>query len=122
MQESEPRIIKLVEKCYPPLDYLAYDEAQMKIAQSDFKPETRERMRALLIQMQRKQTVDAAFAWMEKHGMQTGGLLRKFEELGINPIPLRRGYAASRMLSLPEILRTVGEKPVTVELCYWKWK
>lgn len=90
MQESKPRIIKLVEKCYPQLDYLAYDEAQMKIAQSGFKPETRERMQTLMTQMQRKQTVDAAFAWMEKHGMQTGGLLKKFEELGINPIPLRR--------------------------------
>lgn len=122
MQESKPRIIKLVEKCYPQLDYLAYDEAQMKIAQSGFKPETRERMQTLMTQMQRKQTVDAAFAWMEKHGMQTGGLLKKCEELGINPIPLRRGYAASRMQSLPEILRAVGEKPVTVELCYWKWK
>lgn len=122
MQESKPRIIKLVEKCYPPLDYLAYDEAQMRIEQSSFQPETRKRMQTLLDQMQRKQTIDAAFAWMEMHGMQTGGLLRKFEELGINPIPLRQGYAASRMPSLPEILRNVDEKPVTVELCYWKWK
>ena len=122
MQESKPRIIKLVEKCYPPLDYLAYDEAQMRIEQSSFQPETRKRMQTLLDQMQRKQTIDAAFAWMEMHGMQTGGLLRKFEELGINPIPLRQGYAASRMPSLPEILRNVDEKPVTVALCYWKWK
>lgn len=122
IQESKPRIIKLVEKCYHRLDYLAYDEAQMRIEQSNFQPETRKRMQTLLHQMQRKQTVDAAFAWMEKHDMSTSGLLKKFEELGVNPVPLRQGYAARRMPSLPEILRNVVEKPVTVELCYWKWK
>lgn len=54
--------------------------------------------------------------------MQTDGLLRKFDKLGVSPIPLRQGYAAERMPSLPEILQTIGEKPVRVALSWWKWK
>ena len=79
-------------------------------------------MRTLITQMQRKQTIDAALRWMEKHSIQTDGLLDKFRKLGINPISLRQGYAAERMPSLPEILRKVGEKPVNVVLSWWKWK
>lgn len=122
IQESKPRILKLVEKCYPQLDYVAYDEAQKRIEQSSFKPDTRERMLTLLNQMLRKQTIDAALHGMARQGVPTERLLGKFEKLGINPVPLRQGYAASRMPSLTEILRTVGEKPMTVEFCYWKWK
>ena len=122
IQESKPRILKLVEKCYPQLDYVAYDEAQKRIEQLSFKPDTRERMLTLLNQMLRKQTIDAALHGMARQGVPTERLLGKFEKLGINPVPLRQGYAASRMPSLTEILRTVGEKPMTVEFCYWKWK
>ena len=114
--------MKLVEKCYPQLDYVAYDEAQKRIEQSSFKPGTRERMLTLLNQMLRKQTIDAALHGMARQGVPTERLLGKFEKLSINPVPLRQGYAASRMPSLTEILRTVGEKPMTVEFCYWKWK
>lgn len=122
IQESKPRILKLVEKCYPQLDYVAFDEAQKRIEQLSFKPDTRERMLTLLNQMLRKQTIDAALHGMARQGVPTERLLGKFEKLGINPVPLRQGYAASRMPSLTEILRTVGEKPMTVEFCYWKWK
>ena len=59
---------------------------------------------------------------MEKQGVKTDDLLRKFEKLGFNPIPLRVGYAAKKMPSLLHILRAVEEEPVTIELEYWKWK
>ena len=122
MRQSKSRILKLVEKCYPDAGYLSYEEAQIKIEQSHFRPETKERMQILLNQMQRKQTIDAAFDWMAKNGFQTEGLMKKFEKLGINPIPLRKGYAADRMPSLAEILRTVDAQPLQVELTEWKWK
>ena len=60
MQESKPRILKLVEKCYPQLDYLSYKEAKARIKQSRFKTHTRERMLALLEEMRNRQTIDAA--------------------------------------------------------------
>ena len=72
--------------------------------------------------MRRKQTIDAAFALMERQGYRTDDLLKKFEKLGINLIPLRQGYAAERMPSLPEILHKIENCPITVELSYWKWK
>ena len=59
---------------------------------------------------------------MEKCGLQTDGPLQKFAKLGVSPIPLRQGYAAERMPSLPEILQAIGEKPVRVALSWWKWK
>ena len=122
IQESKPRILKLVEKCYPQLDYVAYDEAQKRIEQSSFKPDTRERMQTLPDQMQRKQTIDAALHGMARQGVPTERLLEKFEKLGIKPIPLRKGYAAFRMPSLAEILRTVGKNPVYVQLSEPKLK
>ncbi|MGO5027832.1 hypothetical protein [Candidatus Agathobaculum pullicola] len=122
IRESKPRIIKLVEKCYPDVPYLSYDEAQEQIRQSCFQSATRERMLFLLNQMQRKQTVDAAFAQMEKQGLATKGLLSKFEKLGFSPIPLRKGYAAARMPSLTEILRSIDKQPATIDLYEWKWK
>lgn len=122
IRESKPRIIKLVEKCYPPLEYLSFDDAQEKIVRSQFKSRTQKRMLTLLEQMQRKQTIDAALKWMEKQDMRTKDLLEKFGTLGINPIPLRKGYAASRMPSLTEILSTVGEGKISIDLTEWKWK
>ena len=122
MQESRQRILELVEKCYPPLEYLSFDDAREKITQSRFKSRTQKRMLTLLEQMQRKQTIDAALNWMKKQDMQTKDLLEKFGELGINPIPLRKGYAASRMPSLTEILSTVGEGKISIDLTEWKWK
>ena len=59
---------------------------------------------------------------MEKQGVKTDDLLRKFKKLGLNPIPLRVGYAAKEMPSLLHILRAVEDEPVVVVLEYWKWK
>ena len=122
IRESKPRIIKLVEKCYPPLEYLSFDDAQEKIVRSQFKSRTQKRMLTLLEQMQRKQAIDAALNWMEKQDMRTKDLLEKFGALGINPIPLRKGYAAARMPSLTEILRSIDKQPATIDLYEWKWK
>lgn len=122
IQESKPRILKLVEKCYPQLDYLSYEEAKARIKQSRFKTHTRERMLALLEEMRSRQTIDAALHGMARRGVPAEDLLGKFEKLGINPIPLRQGYAASRMPGLAEILRTVGKDPVCVQLSEPKWK
>lgn len=122
IQESKPRILKLVEKCYPQLDYLSYEEAKARIKQSRFKTHTRERMLALLEEMRNRQTIDAALHGMARRGVPAEDLLGKFEKLGINPIPLRQGYAASRMPGLAEILRTVGKDPVCVQLSEPKWK
>ena len=79
-------------------------------------------MLLLFSEMRRKQTIDAAFALMERQGYRTDDLLKKFEKFGINPVPLRQGYAAERMLSLPAILHKIEDCPIKVELSYWKWK
>lgn len=122
MQESKPRICKLVGKCYPKMEYRGYEACLDAIEHSRFSEQTQSNMQTLVTQMQRKQTIDAALCWMEKRGLQTDSLLHKFDKLGISPIPLRKGYAAERMPSLPEILQTIGEKPVKVTLSWWKWK
>ncbi len=122
MQESKSRICKLVAKCYLERDYVSYAEGEYQIEQSNFTATTKERMLLLLSEMRRKQTIDAAFALMERQRYRTDDLLKKFEKLGINPIPLRQGYAAERMPSLPAILHKIEDCPIKVELSYWKWK
>lgn len=121
MQESEKRILKLVGKCYPDLPYLSYEDGQQVIGDSSFQTDTKERMLILLEQMQRKQTLDKAFQYMGKK-YKTSDLLERFQKLGLNPIPLRKGYAAKKLPSLLDILKSVGTKPVQIELKYWKWK
>ena len=79
-------------------------------------------MMMMFEEMRRMQTLDKAFETMEKQGVKTDDLLRKFKKLGLNPIPLRVGYAAKKMPSLLHILRAVEEEPVVVVLEYWKWK
>lgn len=123
MQQSQQRICKLVEKCYPDLPYVSHEDGLGKInAHKKFPQDAKDAMRTLLTEMQRKQTIDAAFRSMGKQGIQTDGLLRKFDKLGISPIPLRKKYAAKHMPSLPEILQTIGDKPFVVDLHFEKWK
>ena len=122
MQESEERILKLVEKCYPDLPYLSYEDGQQAIQNSSLHADTKEQLLTLLDQMQRKQTIDKAVRYMEKNGYKTKSLLKRFQSLGLNPIPLRKGYAAKRMPSLLHILKSVGTQPVKIELAYWKQK
>lgn len=122
MRESKERILGLVGKCYPELPYLSFEEGKTAVQESHYKDDTKKRMMLLLEEMRRKQTLDKAFETMEKQGVKTDDLLRKFEKLGLNPIPLRVGYAAKKMPSLLHILRAVEEESVTIELEYWKWK
>ena len=123
MQQSKPRICELVGKCYTDQPYLRCQGGLAAIdAHRKFSQPVKDAMRTLLTKMRRMQTIDAAFRSMEKQGIQTDGLLRKFDKLGINPIPLRKGYAAKRMPRLLEILQTVGDQPVVVDLHCEKWK
>lgn len=123
MQQSQQRICKLVEKCYPDLPYVSYEDGLGTInAHRKFPQHVKDAMRTLLTEMQRKRTIDAAFRSMEKQGIQTDGLLRKFDKLNISPIPLRKGYAAKHMPSLTKILQTVGDTASVVDLHFEKWK
>ena len=122
IRESKQRILALVEKCYPDLGYYSYEEGISRIQQSTYQKAVRKRMLHLLEQMQRKQTIDAALKWIKAHDIKSDDLLAKFAKLGLNPIPLRKGYAADRMPSLPEILRTVEDQQIEIELQYWKCK
>lgn len=123
MQGSKPRICELVEKCYPDQPYLHYQDGLAAIdAHRKFPQHIKDTMRTLLTKMRRMQTVDAAFRSMEKQGIQTDGLLRKFDKLGISPIPLRKGYAAKHMPSLSEILQAVEDDTILVDLYCGKWK
>lgn len=114
--------MKLVEKCYPDLPYLSVEDGRQAIQNSSLHADTKEQMLTLLEQMQRKQTIDKAIRHMEKKGYKTKNLLERFQSLGLNPIPLRKGYAAKKMPSLLYILKSVGIEPMKIELAYWKQK
>lgn len=122
MQESKQRVCKLTPKCHPEIEYRSYEACLDAIEHSRFSEQPQLDMRTLVTQMQRKQTINAALLCMGNRSLQMDGLLVKFENFGISPIPLRQGYAAERMPSLPEILQSIDKKPVRVALCGWKWK
>lgn len=123
MQQSKPRICELVGKCYTDQPYLRCQGGLAAVdAHRKFSQPVKDAMRTLLTKMRRMQTVDTAFCSMEKQGIQTDGLLRKFDKLGISHIPLRKGYAEKRMPSLSEILQTVEDKSIIVDLHFEKWK
>lgn len=121
MQQSKQRICKLIEKCYPYLPYVSYEDGLAAInAHRKFPQAEKDAMRTLLAEMRRKQTIDKAFQSIEKQQIKTVGLLKRFFKLGISPIPLRKGYAAKRMPSLTEILQTVGNAPFVLDLHFEK--
>ncbi len=122
MTESKERILKLVEECYPDLSYYSIENTNTQILQSHLSADTKERMQELVKLMQRKQSIDAAFRYMENNNKRTDGLQEQFAKLGLNPIPLRVGFSVKYMPSLVEILRCVEDEPVIVELQETKWK
>ena len=56
------------------------------------------------------QSIDKALEKLEAKGYDTSGLLKKFEKLGISPVPLRKDFCAERLPNLVELLNTVGDK------------
>ncbi len=122
MKESKKRILKVAEKYYGDFPYYGIDDIIKMINQSKFRSDTKSRMCVLAKQMQQRQSLDKALQWMENHEYRTNGLLSNFHEIAINPVPLRKDFAAERMPSLLEILHTIDEKPIMVQLTKWKWK
>ena len=68
--------MKLVEKCYPDLPYLSYEDGQQAIQNSSLHADTKEQMLTLLDQMQRNRRLIKAVQYMEKKGYKTKSLLK----------------------------------------------
>ena len=113
---------KLFRACYSKTPFFSLEHIEATIKESHYATKTKKAMLELARQMQRKQTVDKALRDMKLPNNQVDALLERFEKLGVNPTPLRKGFCCKRLPSPIELLETVDDHPLTVEMEYWKTK
>lgn len=122
MQDSRMLLRKHFSACYSKTPFVPIEQIEETIKRAGFAGKTKRNMLQLACLMQRKQTVDKALRDLGRQGIRTDELLAKFEKIGVNPVPLRKGFCCKRLPSPIELLETVGSKPLTVEIEYWKIK
>jgi len=79
-------------------------------------------MLKLATQLQRTQSVDKALDKLEKEEIDTSGLLDRFDQLGISPIPLWKNFCAKELPGSVELLRGVSDGELPVEYSKIKQK
>ena len=110
VQHTREELVKKFSKCFPNVSYYQADVLQEKIRASHYKKKNKEAMYKLVELLKTVQSVDKALEKLEAKGYDTSGLLKKFEKLGISPVPLRKDFCAERLPNLVELLNTVGDE------------
>lgn len=110
VQHTREELVKKFSKCFPNVSYYQADVLQEKIRASHYKKKNKEAMYKLVELLKTVQSVDKALEKLEAKGYDTSGLLKKFEKLGISPVPLRKDFCAERLPGLVELLNTVGDE------------
>ena len=122
MQHSRELLCKQFKACYSKTPFFPLEQIEAAVKASRYTAKTKQSMLELARQMQRKQTVDKALRDMKLPDDQAYALLERFEKLGANPVPLRKGFCCKRLPSPIELLETVDNQLLTVEMEYWKTK
>ena len=102
-------------RCFSDARFMQIEELKRIIKESKFKKKDRAAMQELVKRLQRIQSVDKALNKMQKAGLGTDGLLDRFAQLGVSPIPLRKNFCAQSLPGPVELLRSVSEEEVRVE-------
>lgn len=122
MKNSEALLCKNFTQNFPDVTFCRMDEIETRVAESNFKKNAKAAMLRLAQLLQRKQSVDKALKELEKEGVSTGGLLDRFTELGISPIPLWQNFCAKQIPGPVELLRdrSAGEISIAYEKIKFK--
>ena len=110
VQRNREEITDKFGRCFPDVSYYQADVLQEKIRASHFKKKNKAAMYKLVELLKKVQSIDKALEKLEANGYDTSGLLKKFEKLGISPVPLRKDFCAERLPNLVELLNTVGDE------------
>ena len=122
IQESESRIIKHFSWCFSDVRFVQMERIEQLIQESAFRKKNKDIMLKLAAQLQRTQSVDRALNKLEKEGIDTSGLLDRFDQLGISPIPLWKNFCAKELPGPVELLRAMSDGELSVEYLKVKQK
>ena len=122
MQGSERLMVDHFARCFSDVQFLQMDDLTEAIEKSAFKKKNKEAMLESVYRLQRTQSVDKALEKMEKAGYSTDGLLDRFDQLGISPVPLRKNFCAAKLPGPVELLRAVSSEDVSIEYMEVKYK
>lgn len=122
IKESEDRIVDHFSRCFSDTKFVQMEALERTINESGYKRKNKKAMLELASRLQRIQSVDKALSKMEQQGCDTSGLLDRFSELGISPIPLWKNFCAESLPGPVELLRRVSEGDVMVEYTKVKYK
>lgn len=122
IQESESRIIKHFSWCFSDVRFVQMERIEQLIQESAFRKKNKDIMLKLAAQLQRTQSVDRALNKLEKEGIDTSGLLDRFDQLGISPIPLWKNFCAEELPGPVELLRAMSDGELSVEYLKIKQK
>ncbi len=113
---SREDMISAFSDCFPDDVFCQFEEIERRVNASSYHKETRERMIELSNRLRRTQSVDKALKKMEKDGYRTEGVLERFAELGISPIPLWDSFCAATIPSPVTLLHDVADGTVRIAL------
>ena len=122
VKTSEEQMIRAFSKCFSDVRFVRMEGLIEVIASSRYSEETKATMMELVRLLQRKQSVDKAIQVMEKQGMDTTGLLDKFDQLGVSPIPLRVNFCAESIPGPVTLLKNLAKGEVRVKYVKAKYK
>lgn len=120
--ESENRIVNHFSRCFSDTKFVQLDALKQAIKKSGYKKKNKEAMLELASRLQRTQSVDKALSKMEKQGYDTSGLLDRFSELGVSPIPLWKNFCAESLPGPVELLKHISDGDISVEYMKVKYK
>lgn len=122
MQESEDRIVNHFLRCFSDVRFVQMEEIERMIEQSAFKKKNKVSMLELASCLQRTQSVDKALSKLKKEGCDTIDLLRRFDKLGISPIPLWKNFCAKELPGPVTLLRAMSDGELSVDYLKVKQK
>lgn len=122
MHESRNRIYRHFSYCFADVRFCQYDEIIDRIDSSRYDHEHKKAMRELVHRLRKKQTVDSVIEDMEKEQYPMDGILNRFTNLGISPIPLWQNFCAQMIPGPVELLERVANENVMVEYEKKKYK
>ena len=114
---SEEMMLDYFSRCFAEDDFCRLDEIESVIEESGYHRKTREAMLELSHRLSRGKIVDKVFDRMELDGWKFDrkDILDRFEELGVNPIPLWKSFCAERLPSPVTLLRGISEGEIKVD-------
>ena len=117
ISNSEPLLTGAFSMYFAEEPFCRFDEIERQIEDSAYRSDTRELMVEFSERLRRGQIMDNVFKRMKKDGWKFDRkeLLDRFQELGINPIPLWENFCAEQLPSPIALLKGISDGKIKVD-------